>query len=69
MSWHRSADAEFGEGEQPDRRERTRVCSAAGQHAGAWLGAVPVSDRLRAHPRLCQLALCMRLGVEISDLA
>ena len=55
--------------EQPDRRERTRVCSAAGQHAGAWLGAVPVSDRLRALPRSYQLALCMRLGVEISDLA
>ena len=56
-------------GEQPDDRERARVCSAAGQHAGAWLGAVPVSDRLRALPRHFQLALCMRLGAPISDLA
>ena len=24
-------------GEQPDDRERARVCSTAGQHAGAWL--------------------------------
>ena len=53
-------------GEQPDGRERARVCSAAGQHAGAWLGAVPVSDRLRALPRQFQLALCMRLGAPIS---
>ena len=33
------------------------------------VGAVPVSDRLRALPRHFQLALCMRLGAPISDLA
>ena len=54
-------------GLQPDDRERARVCSAAGQHAGAWLGAMPVSQRLRALPRMFQLGLCMRLGAPISD--
>ena len=54
--------------EQPCERHRARLRSAGGISAGAWLDVMPVSDRLRAAPRLFWLALCMRLGMPIADL-
>ena len=53
---------------QPEPRHRARVISAGGSHAGAWLGAFPVSRWLTARGRHYQLALCMRLGATLIDL-
>ena len=53
----------------PDAQRRAVLRSAGGQFAGHWVQAVPVADSWRARPRLYQLALCMRLGVPIPELA
>ncbi len=53
---------------QPEPRHRARLISAGGSHAGAWLGAFPVSKWLTARGRHYQLALCMRLGATLTDL-
>ena len=53
---------------QPDPRHRARLISAGGSHAGAWLGAFPVSKWLTARGRHYQIALCMRLGAPLTDL-
>jgi hypothetical protein len=54
--------------ELPDDRHRARLYSARGQFAGAWLGAFPVTGRLRVRPRLYWLALALRVGLPIRGL-
>ena len=56
-------------GLQSAAEERARVCSAAGAHAGDWLCCMPVTYALRAASRHFQLALAMRLGAELHELA
>ena len=53
---------------QPDDRHRARVLSASGLHAGSWLAAFPVTMHATARARHYQLALAMRLGLELPEL-
>ena len=56
-------------GLQTDDVDRARVASAGGQHAGSWLACVPTSVDVRATARQFQLALAMRLGVRLEEVA
>ena len=53
---------------QKDDRQRARVLSAGGHHAGSWLAAFPVSLWTTARGRHYSLALNMRLGRPLPEL-
>ena len=54
--------------QQPSMQHRARVYSAAGQHAGAWLGTFPMTCMTTVRARHFQLALALRLGCELPEL-
>ena len=54
--------------QQPSMQHRARVYSAAGQHAGAWLGTFPMTCMSTVRARHFQLALALRLGCELPEL-
>ena len=53
---------------QPDARHRSRVLSAGGLHAGSWLCVFPITMHATARARHYQLALALRLGLELPEL-
>jgi hypothetical protein len=53
---------------QPDARHRARVLSAGGLHAGSWLCVFPITMHGTARARHYQLALALRLGLELPEL-
>ena len=53
---------------QPDDRHRARVLSAGGLHAGSWLCVFPITMHATARARHYQLALALRLGLELPEL-
>ena len=53
---------------QPDDRHRARVLSAGGLHAGSWLCVFPMTMHATARARHYQLALALRLGLELPEL-
>ena len=53
---------------QLDARHRARVLSAGGLHAGQWLCVFPVTMHATARGRHFQLALALRLGLELPEL-
>ena len=53
---------------QPDARHRARVLSAGGLHAGSWLCVFPITMHATARARHYQLALALRLGLELPEL-
>ena len=54
---------------QPGDRHRARFLSAGGLGAGAWLGTFPITVMGTARARHFQLALLMRVGGELPELA
>ena len=50
-------------------RHEARLRSAAGQHAGSWLAVFPLTRWTTARGRDYQLALCLRLGAVLPELA
>ena len=54
---------------QPDDRHRARFLSAGGTYAGHWLNALPGLSHLTASGPVYRLALCLRLGAPIAELA
>ena len=48
--------------QQPSAAMRARLYSAAGLHAGAWLGTFPVTRMTTVRARHWQLAMVVRLG-------
>jgi hypothetical protein len=55
-------------GMQTDDKQRARVLSAGGHHAGTWLAAFPISLWTTARGRHYSLALNMRLGQPLPEL-
>ena len=53
---------------QPDERHRARFLSAAGQHAGAWLGVIPITPIRRVRTPVYRTALRQRLGAPLGFL-
>ena len=53
---------------QIDDKQRARVLSAGGLHAGSWLAAFPVTPWTTARGRHYSLALNMRLGIPLPEL-
>jgi hypothetical protein len=53
---------------QPDDRHRARVQSAGGLHGGSWLCVFPITMHATARARHYQLALALRLGLELPEL-
>ena len=45
--------------------DAARFCSLQGQGAGAWLAAIPSSDKFALLPSEFQLAVCLRLGLSL----
>ena len=54
--------------QQPSEAMRARLYSAAGLHAGAWLGTFPVTCMTTVRARHWQLAMLVRLGGAIPEL-
>ena len=55
---------------QPDDgRHAARLASAGGAYAGTWLGTLPLTERAREFPDVFRIALCLRLGAPIAELA
>ena len=50
-------------------RHEARLRSAAGEHAGSWLAVFPLTRWTTARGRDYQLALCLRLGAVLPELA
>ena len=53
---------------QTDDRHRARVQSAGGLHGGSWLCVFPMTMNATARGRHYQLALALRLGLELPEL-
>ena len=56
-------------GAQHDAGARARVWSTGGAYAGSWLDCIPVCAARRAVPSQYRLALAMRLGVVLTEVA